>query len=102
MRELNEWSPKVLEELRKLPPLADVSAIYRSTRRNSRCDQSRSRLAVRHFSAADRRHTERAFGQRQVTEYFTQLETYFVVLEVLPELQRDPSVLQSVYLYRRR
>ena len=30
-----------------------------------------------------------AFGQRQVAQYFTQTNSYFVVLEVLPELQQD-------------
>ena len=32
-----------------------------------------------------------AFGQRQITQYFTQLKTYFVILEILPELQQRPS-----------
>ena len=36
-----------------------------------------------------------AFGQRQITQYFTQLNTYFVVLEILPELQKDLSIARS-------
>ena len=32
-----------------------------------------------------------AFGQRWVTQYFTQLNQYHVVLEIKPELQEDPS-----------
>ena len=39
-----------------------------------------------------------AFGQRQITQYFTQLKTYFVVLEILPELQKDLSTLDRLYV----
>ena len=39
-----------------------------------------------------------AFGQRQMTQYFTQLKTYFVVLEILPELQKDLSTLDRLYV----
>src|SRR4029077_14995404 len=38
------------------------------------------------------------FGQRQITQYFTQLKTYFVVLEILPELQKDLSTLNRLYV----
>src|SRR5208282_4319114 len=39
-----------------------------------------------------------AFGQRQVTQYFTQLNSYHVVLEVLPALQRPTEALSSIYV----
>ena len=39
-----------------------------------------------------------AFGQRQVTQYFTQLNTYHVILEITPELQGDPHTLDKLYL----
>jgi HAE1 family hydrophobic/amphiphilic exporter-1 len=39
-----------------------------------------------------------AFGQRQITQYFTQLKTYFVVLEILPELQKDLTTLNRLYV----
>src|SRR5436305_12221535 len=39
-----------------------------------------------------------AFGQRQVTQYFTQLNSYHVVMEVLPELQRPGGALDSIYV----
>ena len=47
-----------------------------------------------------------AFGQRQITQYFTQLNTYFVILEILPELQKDLSIarppLREIAADRRR
>ena len=39
-----------------------------------------------------------AFGQRQITQYFTQLKTYFVVLEILPDLQKDLVTLDRLYV----
>ncbi|GAA0000869.1 hypothetical protein BRDID11002_08690 [Bradyrhizobium diazoefficiens] len=39
-----------------------------------------------------------AFGQRQVTQYFTQLNTYKVILEILPEMQGSLESLNKLYL----
>ena len=47
-----------------------------------------------------------AFGQRQITQYFTQLNTYSIILEILPELQDDSRLarphLREVAADRRR
>src|SRR6478609_3447221 len=39
-----------------------------------------------------------AFGQRQITQYFTQLKTYFIILEILPDQQRDIATLDRLYV----
>ena len=39
-----------------------------------------------------------AFGQRQVTQYFTQVNTYYVIEEVLPSLLGDPATLDKLYI----
>src|SRR6202790_1884951 len=39
-----------------------------------------------------------AFGQRQVTQYFTQLNSYHVIEEVLPEMQNSKEALDRVYI----
>ena len=39
-----------------------------------------------------------AFGQRQVTQYFTQINTYDVIEEIMPELQGDPDTLDKLYI----
>jgi multidrug efflux pump subunit AcrB len=39
-----------------------------------------------------------AFGQRQVTQYYTQINTYWIILEVKPELQGLPSTLDRIYV----
>ena len=39
-----------------------------------------------------------AFGQREVAQYFTQLNAYYVILEVPPELEGDPETLHKLYV----
>jgi len=39
-----------------------------------------------------------AFGQREVTQYFTQINTYYIVEEITPELQKDPKTLEKLYI----
>src|SRR5262249_59175604 len=39
-----------------------------------------------------------AYGQRQITQYFTQLKTYWIVLEILPDLQKDLASLDRLYV----
>ncbi len=39
-----------------------------------------------------------AYGQRQITQYYTQLNTYFVILEILPELQTRLTSLDRLYV----
>ena len=39
-----------------------------------------------------------AFGQREIAQYFTQLSSYYVIMEVLPALQGDPSTLDKIFL----
>ena len=39
-----------------------------------------------------------AFGQRQVAQYFTQVNSYHVILEVLPELQNAPDALDRIFV----
>src|SRR5437879_6236913 len=55
-----------------------------------------SRLAITPQMIVDALYN--AFGQRQISTVFTQLNQYRVVLEVLPEFRMDPSVLDRVYL----
>ena len=39
-----------------------------------------------------------AFGERQVTQYFTQVNSYHVIMEVLPEIQNAPAALEQIYI----
>ena len=97
--ELNEWSQKLLEKLRTLPQLADVTSDLLANAPKLQITINRDQAARFGISAQAIDDTlNDAFGQRQITQYFTQLKTYFVVLEILPELQKDLSTLDRLYV----
>jgi hydrophobe/amphiphile efflux-1 (HAE1) family protein len=97
--ELNEWSQKLLDKLRTLPQLADVTSDLLANAPKLQITINRDQAARFGISAQAIDDTlNDAFGQRQITQYFTQLKTYFVVLEILPELQKDLSTLDRLYV----
>ncbi len=97
--ELNEWSQKLLEKLRTLPQVADVTSDLLANGPRLQVTINRDQAARFGISAQAIDDTlNDAFGQRQITQYFTQLKTYFVVLEILPELQKDLSTLDRLYV----
>ena len=100
LEELNEWAPRVLEKIKALPMLRDVAT-----------DQQTSGTAL--TLTIDRDQASRygltpqliddtlydAFGQRQVAQYFTQQNSYHVVMEILPELQGQVDSLDKIYIH---
>jgi hydrophobe/amphiphile efflux-1 (HAE1) family protein len=97
--ELNEWSQKLLEKLRTVPQLADVTSDLLANGPRLQITINRDQAARFGISAQAIDDTlNDAFGQRQITQYFTQLKTYFVVLEILPELQKDLATLDRLYV----
>jgi HAE1 family hydrophobic/amphiphilic exporter-1 len=97
--ELNEWSVKLLDKLRTLPELADVSSDLLANAPQLKITINRDQASRFGISAQAIDDTlNDAFGQRQITQYFTQLKTYFVILEILPEQQKDLSTLDRLYV----
>ncbi|MBF0529530.1 MAG: MdtB/MuxB family multidrug efflux RND transporter permease subunit [Deltaproteobacteria bacterium] len=97
--ELNLWAPKLVEAMRAAPELRDVSSDQqdRGLRVMINIDRSTaSRLGITPLAIDDALYD--AFGQRQVSTIFTELNQYRVVLTVKPELQQGLSGLQSIYL----
>jgi len=97
--ELNEWSEKLLERLKTLPQLADVASDLLANAPRLQITINRDQAARFGISPQAIDDTlDDAFGQRQITQYFTQLKTYFLILEILPELQKDLSTLDRLYV----
>jgi len=97
--ELRAWAPKFVARLRELPELHDVATDQLDQGLQARVQIDRataSRLGITPLMIDDALYN--AFGQRQISTVFTQLNQYRVVLEVLPEFRVDPSVLDRVYL----
>ena len=97
--ELAVWTPRIIEELRKTPELRDVTSDFQAAGLGVTLAIDRdtaSRLGVSAQNIDDILYD--AFGQRQVSTIFTQLNLYRVVLEVKPGLQKDQSALQQLYV----
>ncbi|SIO40459.1 hydrophobic/amphiphilic exporter-1, HAE1 family [Bradyrhizobium erythrophlei] len=97
--ELNQWSPKIYAKLKTLPELRDVATDQQTggTTLTLEIDRDQaSRFGIQPQLIDDTLND--AFGQRQVTQYFTQLNSYHVIEEVLPELQNSKEALDRIYI----
>ena len=95
--ELNRWAPKLLESLQLRPELRDVSSDQLNQGLASLVEIDRntaSRMGITPQLITDTLYD--AFGQRQVSTMFTQLNQYRVILEVMPEFQKGPEALQAL------
>ncbi|WGS17940.1 MULTISPECIES: multidrug efflux RND transporter permease subunit [unclassified Bradyrhizobium] len=99
LTELNEWAPKILAKMQTLPELRDVATDQQTKGTTLELQINRdtaSRYGIQPQLIDDTLYD--AFGQRQVTQYFTQLNSYHVILEVLPELQGAIDTLNKIYV----
>jgi hydrophobe/amphiphile efflux-1 (HAE1) family protein len=97
--ELNEWAPKILSKMQTLPGLRDVATDQQTKGTTVELKINRdtaSRYGIQPQLIDDTLYD--AFGQRQVTQYFTQLNSYHVILEILPELQGNLDTLDKIYI----
>ncbi|MFL5395406.1 MAG: efflux RND transporter permease subunit, partial [Myxococcales bacterium] len=97
--ELAEWAPKMAEKMRSLPELRDVASDLQTSGLQLKLTIDRdtaARLGVLPQAIDDALYD--AFGQRQVSTIFTQLNQYRVILELKPEYQQDPGTLDKLYV----
>jgi multidrug efflux pump len=97
--ELSDWAPKVVDKLRTLPMLQDVASDMQSSglQMNVTIDRdTASRMGISPQVIDDTLYD--AFGQRQVSIIFTQLNLYRVILEVKPGYQQNPDALKELYV----
>jgi len=99
IEELNLWAPRLLAQLRKVPQLTDVASDQQSSSTKLSLVIDRDQAARFGIQPALIDNTlYDAFGQRQVTQYFTQLASYHVVLEVSPRFLGQPDTLNRIYI----
>ena len=99
LTELNEWALKILARMQKLPELRDVATDQQTegTTLELKIDRdAAARYGIEPQLIDDTLYD--AFGQRQVAQYFTQLNSYHVVLEILPEMQGRVDTLDKIYV----
>ena len=97
--ELNDWAGRIVSRLREQPELRDVASDQQNggLKADLVIDRDTAgRLGILPQAIDDTLYD--AFGQRQVSTIFTQLNQYHVVLEADPQFQDDPTDLKSIYV----
>jgi multidrug efflux pump len=97
--ELYEWAPKVLERMKTIPGLIDVSNDREEGGLQLDVKIDRDAAARLGVSIADIDSAlNNAFSQRQISTIYAQRNQYRVILEIDPKLQRDPSDLEHIHV----
>jgi multidrug efflux pump len=99
LRELTAWAPRILQQLRQLPQLADLNSDQqdRGLQTSITVDRdSASRLGLSAQLVDNTLYD--AFGQRQVSTIYRQRNQYHVVMEVAPQYWQRPDTLQDIYV----
>jgi len=98
LNDLTTWSPQLLDAMKQLPELRDVSTDQQDKGLQEQVVIDRDTASKLGLDAATVDNTlYDAFGQRQVATVFTQLNEYHLVMEVAPDYQRNPDSLKSIY-----
>jgi multidrug efflux pump subunit AcrB len=98
LRELNTWSARLLAKLKTLPQLADVASDAQNQAPQLTININRDaagRFGIQPQVIDDT--INDAFGQRQVTQYFTN-NSYYLILELLPDAQASLDTLNQLYV----
>ena len=99
IEQLNDWAPKILAKLKTLPELRDVATDQQTEGLTLTLKVDRDQASRYGFTAQAIDDTlYDAFGQRQIAQYFTQLSSYYVIMEVTPSLQGDPATLDRIFM----
>jgi len=99
LEDLTNYGPRMLEELRTVPIIADVNTDQQNRGLQAYVNYDR-KTAARFSISSQLLDTTLydAFGQRQVSTMYTPLNQYHVVMEVSPEYWRDPELLREIYV----
>jgi len=99
LNELNTWTPRLLQKLRAMPQLRDVNTDQQDKGLNASVVIDRDTAARLGVASADIDNAlYDAFGQRQVSIMYRQLNQYHVVMEVAPEFAQSVEALQATYV----
>ena len=98
-QDLNKWAPILLSSMQKLKGLQDVSSDQQNGGLDELMDYDRVTAAKLGLTVQSLDSTlYSAFGQSEVSIIYTQLNQYYVVLEVAPQYWQSPEGLKDIYL----
>jgi HAE1 family hydrophobic/amphiphilic exporter-1 len=97
--ELYQWAPLVEQKLRALSGLVDVTSDLQITRPEVTVEIEREKASALGISAQQiEMALNNAYGSRQVSTIYTSTNQYFVIMELAPRYQTDPSVMPMLYV----
>ncbi len=97
--ELYHWAPIVEQKLRSLPGLLDVTSDLQITQPQVRVEIEREKASALGVSPQQiEAALNNAYGSRQISTIYTATNQYWVILELQPRYQTDPSVLPLLYV----
>jgi HAE1 family hydrophobic/amphiphilic exporter-1 len=98
-QELYSWAPRIYDRLRQLPGLQDVNTDLQITSPQLTVEIDRNKASALDVSADQIESAlGAAYGAKQVSTIYTPSNQYWVILEVDPQFQRDPTALGLLYV----
>ncbi len=99
IEELYQWAPVIEQKLKTLPELVDISSDLQITRPEVTVEIEREKASALGVSAQSiELALNNAYGSRQVSTIYTATNQFWVILELAPRYQTDPSVLPLLYV----
>jgi HAE1 family hydrophobic/amphiphilic exporter-1 len=99
LKELYHWAPRLHERLRELPGLQDVNTDLQITSPQITVEINRDKASALGVTADQIESAlGAAYGSKQVSTIYTPANQYWVILEVDPKYQRDPTALPLLYI----
>ncbi len=99
IEELYQWAPVIEQKLKTLPGLIDISSDLQITRPEVTVEIEREKASALGVSAQQiEMALNNAYGARQVSTIYTATNQFWVILELAPRYQTDPSVLPLLYV----
>jgi len=99
LNELDAWSSRLLQSMRRMPELTDVNTDQQNNGLQVSVNVDRDTAARLGLSMSDVDNAlYDAFGQRLVSTMYTSLNQYHVVMEVAPKYWQDPDTLQNLFI----
>jgi hydrophobic/amphiphilic exporter-1 (mainly G- bacteria), HAE1 family len=99
MKELAHWAPLLMQKMSGLPGFQDVTSdlLINNPQVTVEIDRDKaSALGVTPDQIENALYD--AYGQRQISTIYTDVNEYWVIMEVEPHFQRDPSALSELYI----
>jgi HAE1 family hydrophobic/amphiphilic exporter-1 len=99
LQSLYRWSPVMFERMKSLPGFLDVNSDLQITSPQVLVEIDREKASALGVTAMQIENAlNNAYGSPQVSTIYTPTNQYWVMMELLPQYQRDPAALSMLYI----